>query len=74
MAKVRLFNTRKVGGPSIILYLPGRNDAVVPAEGDPDKKGDELIEGAKGVSVEADADRLRRQAGAIRGLVVKVVE
>lgn len=71
MAKVHLFNTRKVGGPSIILPITGRNEVEIPAEGDPDKDGDELIEDAKGVLVEADADRLRKQAGSIRGLVVK---
>lgn len=71
MAKVHLFNARKVGGPSIILHIPGRSDVEIPAEGDSNEANDELIEGAKGVFVEADAARLRKQAGLVRGLVVK---
>lgn len=71
MAKVHLFNTRKVGQPSIILPVTGRNDVTIPAEGDPDEGEGGLIEGAKGVVVEADVERLRNQAASIRGLVVK---
>jgi hypothetical protein len=71
MAKVRLFNTRGVGQPSIILPIPGQSEVVIPAEGDPDKDGDELIEGAKGVLVEADLERLQRQATQVRGLKVR---
>lgn len=70
MVKVHLFNNRPVGGPSIILSLPARSNVEIPAEGDPENKG-ELIEDAKGVVVEADVDRLNKQAKSIRGLVVK---
>ena len=70
MAKVQLFNNRPVGGPSIIFPIHGRSDVEIPAEGDPENKG-ELINGAKGVVVEADVDRLKKQAGGIRGLVAK---
>ena len=69
--KVHLFNSRPVGGPSLVVPLPGRNDAVVPAEGNPKGTKGELIKGAKGVVVEADIARLQKQAAGIRGLVVK---
>ena len=72
MAQVQLFNTRKVGGPPIVLPIPGRNDVDIPAEGDPNGTKDELIEGAKGVVVEVeDVTRLQKQATQIRGLKVQ---
>ena len=70
MAQGRLFNTRRVGGPSITLPFPGRNEVVIPAEGDDEGAG-ELIEGAVGVVVEADLERLQRQATQVRGLMVR---
>ena len=71
MEQVHLFNSRKVGGPSIILPIPGRNDVEIPAEGDPSSDSDDLIDGAKGVVIEADRERLVKQATAIRGLVIE---
>ena len=73
MEKVQLFNTRRVGGPSITLPIPGRDDVTIPAEGDPKSTKGELIKGAKGVVVEADLARLQKQAAAIRGLKVQKV-
>lgn len=72
MAQAHLFNSRKVGGPSIVIPIPGRNEVIVPAEGKPNGTKDELIEDAVGVVVEVgDLARLQKQASQIRGLVVK---
>ena len=73
MENVRLYNTRRVGGPALIISLPGHNDVLVPAEGDPEGAKGELIDGAKGVVVEADLARLQKQAKQIRGLKVEKV-
>lgn len=71
MEKVKLYNSRKVGSPPIILPVPGRNEVTIPAEGAPEKGTGELIDGAKGVEVMADRERLLGQAALIHGLVVK---
>lgn len=73
MDKVRLYNTRKVGGPSITIPIPGHNDVSIPAEGDPDGDSNALVKDAKGVEVEADAARLQKQAKLIRGLKVEKI-
>lgn len=67
MAKVKLFNSKPVGGPAIVLPVHGRADVVVPAEGDGEGN---LIDEAVGVTVEADKARLEKQAVQVSGLVV----
>ncbi len=72
MTQVHLFNVRPVGGPSIILPIPGRKNALIPAEGKPGGAKNELIDGAKGVVVKVDdTARLQKQVEMTRGLVIK---
>jgi len=68
VSEIKVFNTRKVGGPTIILYIPNAGDAVIPAEGSDGKGG--LIEGAKGITVFVDKAWLERQYGHVSGLKV----
>lgn len=68
MAQTKVFNTRKVGGPIIILQIPKAGDAIVPAEGDGEGG---LIEGAEGVIVFADKAWLQARYGKVRGLMIE---